>query len=137
MGCSLITEKSAAQAIEHRLKSTFDKPNSPLLVKPIVIDGDYAVAGWSQDGRGGRALLKKEKAGWTIKMCAGETLKKADTLQSMGLSKANAIRLSSSLVEEESNIDPLLVELLSSFKGTVMMDGGHHPPLHHSEVIHK
>ena len=49
---------SDAQAIEHSMKKLFDKPDAPLSVAPVSIEGDYAVAGWIQSGKGGRALLK-------------------------------------------------------------------------------
>ncbi len=34
-----------AQAIEHSMKKLFDKPDAPLAVAPVSIEGDYAVAG--------------------------------------------------------------------------------------------
>jgi hypothetical protein len=35
-----------AQAIEHNMKKLFDKPDAPLAVAPVTIEGDYAMAGW-------------------------------------------------------------------------------------------
>jgi hypothetical protein len=37
-----------AQSIEHVMKALFEKPDAPLKVSPISIEGDYAVAGWIQ-----------------------------------------------------------------------------------------
>jgi hypothetical protein len=46
-------------SIRQLLFSAFDKPNSRLDVEPIVVAGDYAIAGWSQSDMGGRALLRR------------------------------------------------------------------------------
>ena len=35
----------------------FNQPNNPLKINPIVVENDYAIAGWSQGDKGGRALL--------------------------------------------------------------------------------
>ena len=48
--------------ITHLLKRQFDRPDAPLKVQPVVVLGDAAVAGWFQQDRGGRALLRKGKA---------------------------------------------------------------------------
>ena len=69
-----------AQAIEHNMKKLFDKPDAPLAVAPVTIEGDYAIAGWIQSGKGGRALLKKEKGQWSIQVCGGDGLKKSSAL---------------------------------------------------------
>ena len=42
---------SEAQSIEHVLKALFEKPEAPLKVSPVSIEGEYAVAGWLQDPR--------------------------------------------------------------------------------------
>src|SRR5690606_8167080 len=47
--------------IVHIMKAQFDRPEAPLGVDAIVVDGGWAVAGWAQDGKGGRALLKKRE----------------------------------------------------------------------------
>jgi hypothetical protein len=46
-----------ARSVEHVLKAQFDKPEAPLSVAPVSVEGNYAVAGWLQGARGGRALL--------------------------------------------------------------------------------
>lgn len=82
-----------AQSIEHVMKALFEKPDAPLKVSPISIEGDYAVAGWIQDQRGGRALLKREKNKWSIQVCGGDGLTQANTLTMTGMSSASAKRL--------------------------------------------
>lgn len=43
------------EAISALARSLFETPASPLSVDPIVVEGDYAIASWAQDGTGGRA----------------------------------------------------------------------------------
>ena len=50
---------SAADAIVALLRHSFDRPDAPLAVEPVVVNGDDAVAGWSQGGTGSRALLRR------------------------------------------------------------------------------
>jgi copper(I)-binding protein len=45
-----------AEQIEALLMAQFDSPEAPLTVAPITIQGAVTVAGWSQQGKGGRAL---------------------------------------------------------------------------------
>ena len=57
------------------LRSSFDRPEAPLSVAPVVVVGDHAIAGWVQDKRGGRALMRKVRGAWTIHLCSGDPLK--------------------------------------------------------------
>ena len=61
-------------AIRAVMMAQFDRPEAPLTVAPVVLQGDTAMAGWAQEGRGGRALLRRGETGWYIAMCAGEQL---------------------------------------------------------------
>lgn len=69
-----------AHHIIHVMKAQFDTPENPLTVDPVSIEGDFAVAGWSQGSKGGRALLKLVDGQWTIHLCAGAGLKQAQLL---------------------------------------------------------
>ena len=56
-----LTASAAATDAEQAAKAMrdiWDKPDAPLVVEPVVIEGDYALAGWVQLERGGRALLR-------------------------------------------------------------------------------
>lgn len=48
------------EAIPTKMKVIFETADKPLTVGPVAVEGDWAVAGWTQEGRGGRALLKKK-----------------------------------------------------------------------------
>jgi periplasmic copper chaperone A len=109
-------------AIEHVMKRQFDKPQSPLKVAPIAIEGAYAVAGWLQDDRGGRALLRKQKDGWRIVVCAGDGLKRADMLVQAGMGADAAQKLALQLKGLESRLPAQTLKKFASFEGVVHVD---------------
>ena len=117
-----------AQSIEHVMKALFEKPDAPLKVSPISVEGDYAVVGWIQDQRGGRALLKREKNKWSIQVCGGDGLTQANTLTMTGMSSASAKRLAVKISTAEKNIPTEQVKKFALFEGMVKVDGGKHDP---------
>jgi hypothetical protein len=90
---------SAHEKDEHQIaavmKQLFEKPGAPLTVAPVSVEGNYAVAGWSQGGRGGRAFLQKEKDQWAITVCGGSGLTQASEMQLIGMKADAAARLAS------------------------------------------
>jgi copper(I)-binding protein len=111
------------EAIPATLKTMFERPDKPLTILPVVAENDWAIAGWQQDGRGGRALLKKGHHGWSIFLCSGDGIKEAAALEKAGLSVDDAKALAADLAEAESKLDPKVLALFASFEGTVMMAG--------------
>jgi copper(I)-binding protein len=112
--------------IEALLKAQFDTPEAPLTVAPITVQGDVAIAGWSQDGRGGRAFLRKDAEGWFVELCSGAGLMLPATLQGLGLTPADAETL---LVAARAAEDPLGTEAIQrfdSFDGTLMIGRAGH-----------
>lgn len=120
-------QMSDAQSIEHAMKAQFDKPDAPLKVMPISIDGQYAVAGWLQNDRGGRAFLRKTHGKWSIEVCAGDALASAELLTQMGLPKTQASRLASRVQTAEKKLPPADVAKFALFGGVVNVkgDAGH------------
>ncbi|TXI04163.1 MAG: copper chaperone PCu(A)C [Rhizobium sp.] len=116
------------------MKALFETPEKPLTIQPVVWHGDWAVAGWVQDGRGGRALLKKSGDAWTtVHLCSGDSLKDAATPEKIGLSRDDAQAITTDLAATEAKLNAKTLALFSSFEGTVMMDqaeagqaGGNH-----------
>ncbi len=104
------------------LKNQFEKPEAPLRVEPINVEGDFAVAGWSQGGRGGRALLQKDRNQWFISICGGSGLTQADVLQSIGMSNAAAIKLASAVVASEIKLGADKRKLFDGFEGMMKID---------------
>jgi hypothetical protein len=113
------------QAIRHTMKAQFDKPEAPLQVEPVVVQGRDAVAGWVQGPSGGRALLRKEHGRWSIVVCGGDGLKDAAVLEQTGLSKASAASMAAAVVKAEGRVAPAVREKFSLFKGLVQVDAGH------------
>lgn len=123
------------QAITHVMKRQFDRPDAPLIVQPVTILGDAAVAGWTQDGKGGRALLRKEKSAWAIHVCAGKGLTQSDVLAMTGLSKNVATELAQRVVKAEANLTAQQRTLLDSFEGMLNV-GGPGAPAHGAHGAH-
>lgn len=122
-------QEDDAGSIKHLMMATFDKPEAPLTVEPIVVFEDVAVAGWSQGDMGGRALLREKHGKWVLTLCSGDALKEAKALQQFGLTGEEAEAMAAAVVAAESKLDPALVAKFSTFDGVVMMDAdGHHPP---------
>jgi hypothetical protein len=110
-----------AEQIEALLMAQFDRPEAPLTVAPITIQGQVAVAGWSQDGKGGRAFLRKDEMGWFVELCAGESLVQPATFVSMGLNSAEAQSLAAAVNGAERSAGADLIGQLNSFEGTVII----------------
>lgn len=112
-------------AIRHAMMAQFDKPSDRLSVDPIVIQGNYAVAGWIQSGRGGRAVLQKDHGKWVISVCGGDGLKDAAALAQTGMSAANAGALAKALASAESKLKPDMLAKFAMFDGIVKVDASH------------
>ena len=110
-----------AAQIEALLMAQFDRPEAPLTVAPITIQGQVAVAGWSQDSKGGRAFLRKDDMGWFVELCAGESLVQPATFVSMGLNSAEAQSLAAAVNGAELSAGADLIGQLKSFEGTVII----------------
>jgi periplasmic copper chaperone A len=122
-----------AQQITHAMKRQFDKPEAPLSVAPVVVVGDAAVAGWTQQGRGGRALLRKEKTGWSIHVCAGKGLTQPDVLEMSGLPKAQAAEMTRLVAKAEGALTAQQRALFDSFEGVLKVGGDGAAPHGHGQ----
>jgi hypothetical protein len=112
--------------IRGAMKGTWDKPDSPVVVAPIAVRGDHALAGWTQGDMGGRALLRRKASNWIVIFCAGDDLKRADVLQRVGLPHADADALAAMLAGAEKAADPARVAMFSRFEGLVQVtEDGH------------
>ncbi len=110
---------SDADQIAALLRAQFDRPGAPLTVAPVTIQSNVAVAGWSQDGKGGRAFLRKDADGWFVEICAGETLVEPATFVAMGLTRADADQLAAAVNSAEASAGADLIARLNGFEGTV------------------
>ena len=110
-------------AIRHVIKSNWDKPAATVEVSPIVVVAEYAIAGWTQEANGGRALLRKKGGAWSIILCAGDQLRGAEALRRTGIADPAAKRLASELAQAESAVSRERIAMFSRFEGLVNMDG--------------
>lgn len=114
------------EAVKAVLMAAFDKPDARLMVDPIVVSGDHAIADWSQASTGGRALLRRGHHGWDLLLCAGDEVKNPDSLKLAGLSTEDAAILAAALARSEASLPRERLALLSSFEGIVRMGEGAH-----------
>jgi hypothetical protein len=113
------------------LMKAFDKPDARLTVAPVVVRGRYALAGWTQGVRGGRALLVRPDGGaWDISVCGGDNLLATDTLTLTGLPAAEAQALAQAMRQAEAGLPAATRARFASFDGLVRMASGQHPPGH-------
>jgi hypothetical protein len=121
-----VGQAAAHDMNEHQItmvmKQLFEKPDAPLTVVPISVEGDYAVAGWIQGGRGGRAFLQKEKNQWAIAVCGGSGLTQADVMQAIGMKSDAATRLAAAVVAAEGKLSADKRKLFDGFEGMVKVD---------------
>lgn len=124
-------------AIVGLIKSTWEKPDQPISVAPVVLAGTYAIASWVQGERGGRALLKRaDGKAWTVVLCSGDGIKTADGMEAAGVPKEAAIVMARELASGEAQLPESQRVLLSTFDGSG--DGeakGHHSP-HDNHLTH-
>ncbi|MCR4145951.1 copper uptake system-associated protein [Alcaligenes faecalis] len=116
-----------ADRISHAMKAIWDSPEAPLVVEPIVIEGDYALAGWTQLTRGGRALLKSRHGEWSVHMCGGDGLNDVETLTMAGMSAEAAERLVKNTSEAEAKLPAEVTAKFSTFGDNMVVDHNHHP----------
>lgn len=105
------------------LKDMFETEESELTVAPLLIDGDIAIIGWSQDGTGGRALLRRDGAGlWRVSICAGAGLKGEANMIQMGIEPAAAARLADGQARAEAALAPEHASQLDMFGEELFFD---------------
>jgi hypothetical protein len=117
------------EAIRHLLSATFDRPDARVVADPIAISGDYAIVGWTQSDKGGRALLRREATGWALVACAGDDFKQAAHLEHAGIPRRDARRLVELQQAGESRLPEERLQLFSTFGPMVGIEG--HPPAKH------
>lgn len=125
-----------AAQIAAMMKDHFEREGSPLSVEPVVMSGEWAVAGWIQDGRGGRGLMKKAADGWYIHMCGGEGFKSAANLVQTGMSEADAKAIEAELAKAEAALGAEKIAMFDSFEGVVEVGPGGHHGAGHGEKGH-
>jgi len=104
-------------AIRAIIRRTWETPERPIQIEPVVIVGSHAIAGWVQGALGGRALLRRENGIWSVAMCGGDGLRDAANIASAGVPLHEATRLAQELAGEEAKLTPGHRTLFSRFDG--------------------
>ncbi|PRB81551.1 copper uptake system-associated protein [Pseudomonas sp. MYb185] len=123
-------ESEDSQAIKHLMKHTWERPNAPLQVKPVTVEEDYAIAGWTQDERGGRALLQRTDGAWRVLICAGDGLLEEALLLDVGLDAGQTERLLTRTREAERGLSDAHLARLALFGRPVRVDSEHSHSAH-------
>jgi copper(I)-binding protein len=113
-----------AERIAQVLHAGFDRPGQPLSVEPVSVEGPFAIAGWSQGGNGGRALLQRMGTQWQIVLCAGDALLQPVTLTGAGMAQDAATRLVANQRIAESHLPAATREQFARFAGMVKAADG-------------
>lgn len=127
-GPALAADSADQTQVRQLLMHTFDKPEARLQVDPIVVQGEHAIAGWTQGERGGRALLHRHGSAWQISVCGGDGLKDPKALADAGIPATDAQRLVQALAQAEARLPAAQRAKFSTFDGLVRMNAqGQHP----------
>lgn len=116
--------------IGHTLKAMFETPDKPLTVDPVTIEGNWAVAGRQQGGRGGRVLFARTDLGWQPRVCGGDALRDKQGLIAAGMSAPDAQSLASHVQHVEASLDTKTIASFDSFEGTVVLSAEAAPAAH-------
>lgn len=108
-------ESSPQAALAQVLRASFEQPGRPMQLDPVLPAGRWGLVGWRQDGRGGRALLRRDPAGWTLVACAGRALRDPAVLQAAGMDAAEARALARRMTTAERSLSPRLSAELDRF----------------------
>jgi len=124
------------QLISDVLKTMFETPAKPLAIGPVAVQGGWAIAGWQQDGRGGRILLQNGEHGWRPLLCSGDAIRDAAGLEKAGVPEAEAAALADALKNAEADADPKALQAFASFEGTVTLGAATAPAAHSGHEGH-
>jgi len=109
-------------AIMAAMHVMFDENNAELVISPVVVEGDFAIADWIQGGAGGRAFLRKDADKWALVLCSGDAIRSAAALASVGVPVDAARRLALAITAAEKGIPTDRLKKFASFQGMVPMD---------------
>ncbi len=115
-------DKNAAE-IRSAIKAIWDKPGALVEVDPVSVVGNHAIAGWTQEKRGGRALLRRDHGKWTVIVCGGDGLAKAAALRQTGMSATDASSMEKAVAKAEAGVPETRRRMFALFEGTVRVDG--------------
>lgn len=131
-------EEHDRAAIHNLMMRHWNKPDAPLSIGPIAIEGQFAILGWSQGEKGGRAFLRKTDKKWEITFCGGDDLVSQQALIQAGMSAMAADQLLQTLAHEEGAMSNQLKQKFSLFEGIMPVHAEQHGhDYHHGSTNHQ
>ena len=112
----ILLAAGSGDEVKQMLSQTFDKPNNPVTTEVVVVQGNYALADWTQGSKGGRALLVKTPESWKVLVCGGEGLTRVDNIKGARVPEKTAQSLVSQLVDNEKMLSNEKIKRINSFK---------------------
>ena len=115
-------DDSDQASIQNVMHGMFDRPDAELVIDPIVVEGGFSVAGWTQGDMGGRAFHRKRGSEWSLVLCTGDEIRSAEALTASGVPADTAARLAADIAEVEKTVDADRLKMFASFQGVVQME---------------
>ena len=118
------------EQIHGHMNRTWHSHHHPLTLGPTHIAGDFAVADWWHQGKGGRAVFKRSHQQWQLVLCGGAGILQQTLWQQLGMTPAAAADFVRALQSAEQAVSATDKALLDAFGATVNMHAGHAPQQH-------
>lgn len=108
-------------AINTVLRAELDN-QTDIIIAPVVLDGAFAIAGWTRGEAGARALLRRDiDDGWYVEMWSGKSVTLPATLSSIGVPKSAAESLRRELAASEALLGCQFSSRFDNYPGTVII----------------
>ncbi len=119
--------------IRHVINSTYDTPNGKVIINPIVINAEHALASWVQGNKGGRVIMNKNSHDqWEVVLCSGKAVLDSQFLQKSGITRPIADLLSKALTKKEATLSEKQRLQFDSFNAIVYGQRSHKKHSHTS-----
>ena len=128
-----VTQEKAGTDLEQihgYMKRTWHSHEHPLTLGPTQIAGDFAVADWWHQGKGGRAVFKRHNQHWQLILCGGAGILQSALWQQLGMTPAAAADFVRALQHAEQAVSATDKALLDAFGATVNMHAVDAPQQH-------
>jgi hypothetical protein len=109
------------------MQKTWHSAEHPLKLGPTHISGDFAVADWWHQGKGGRAVFKRSQQHWQLILCGGAGILQSALWQHLGLTPAAADDFVRAISRAEQSVSASDKALLDAFGATIKLQSGHGP----------
>ena len=113
------------EQIHGYMRKTWHSSEHPLRLGSTHIAGDFAVADWWHQGKGGRAVFKRSHQQWQLILCGGAGILQSALWQHLGLTTSAADEFVLAISTAEQSLSAADKALLDAFGVTVTMQAEH------------